>query len=242
MTMKYFQLIKALFVFVLFSSFVFGQHEHEKETSWEVPELWDFHEVIYQLWHEAWPDKDVDMLKELLPELETGFAKVKAVELPGILRDKKPKWDELIKMMDKTLESYKDAIDKNDSESLLKAAEDVHATFEKFVRTIRPVLKEVDAFHQELYMLYHYYLPDYNIERIAEAAEKLKEKSAELDKAELPKRLTKKEKQFNHARSELSSSVTKLNDLVKNKASEEKIKEAIDKLHTNYQNLEAVFD
>lgn len=240
--MRFFQLIKALLIVLLFSSVIFGQHEHEQETSWEVPELWDFHEVIYQLWHEAWPEKDVEMLKELLPELEAGYAKVKAVELPGILRDKKPKWNELIKEMDNTLDSYKDAIKQNNSEALLKAAENVHSTFEKFVRTIRPVLKEVDAFHQELYMLYHYYLPEYNLEKIKQSADTLKSKSADLDKATLPKRLAKKEKQFNDARIALSSSAAQLNDLVKSKATEEKIKDAIDKLHTNYQNLEAVFD
>ena len=45
------------------------------ETSSDVPELWEFHDVIYQIWHEAWPEKNTVMLKDLIPEIEAGFAK-----------------------------------------------------------------------------------------------------------------------------------------------------------------------
>ncbi|MDM7917132.1 MAG: hypothetical protein QUU85_17960, partial [Candidatus Eisenbacteria bacterium] len=60
------------------------------ETKAEVPELIALHEVIYPLWHEAWPSKNAAMIKELLPQVEAHVQAIRAAELPGILRDKKP--------------------------------------------------------------------------------------------------------------------------------------------------------
>ena len=167
-------------LFILYSS-ACGEKEQEKtvnaetdtqqetlvtETSSDVPELWDFHDVIYQIWHEAWPEKNTEMLKELMPEIEVGFAKLEKVSLPGILRDKQDDWLKGIQDMAEIIKTYKNAAASNQKESLLKAAEDLHTQFEMLVRLVRPVLKEIDQFHQELYMLYHYYMPDYDLQKI----------------------------------------------------------------------------
>ena len=38
-----------------------------------VPALDSFHEVIFKIWHEAWPKKNTAMLQQLLPEVEKGI-------------------------------------------------------------------------------------------------------------------------------------------------------------------------
>ena len=45
-----------------------AQHvmHHSEETDARVPELEEFHSVIFRVWHEAWPAKDYALLKELL--------------------------------------------------------------------------------------------------------------------------------------------------------------------------------
>jgi len=79
------------------------------ETKSEVPELWAFHDVIYQIWHEAWPAKDTEMLTQLLPDIEKGFSELSNAELPGILRDKQTAWSEGIQNMDGIIKDYKSA-------------------------------------------------------------------------------------------------------------------------------------
>ena len=152
--MKVFCIISIL----LLSSIGFSQVSHQMDTSWEVPELWDFHEVIYQLWHEAWPEKDTKMLRSLIPDIESGYAKLVEAKLPGILRDKSEKWQAGIKHMGEIIDGYKKSSEKEEAQPLLDAAEALHTQFEELVRLIRPVSKEVDLFSsgtlQDLPLLY----------------------------------------------------------------------------------------
>ena len=65
----------------------------QEELTATVPELRELHEVIYPLWHNAYPEKDYALIKELLPQAESLTAKLDAAKLPGILRDKQEAWD-----------------------------------------------------------------------------------------------------------------------------------------------------
>jgi hypothetical protein len=146
----------------------------------DVPELASFHEVIFKIWHEAWPNKDTNMLIDLQPSVEEGIAKVAQAQLPGILREKKPAWEEGIEKLKNAGAEYKAAAAADDSAKLLTAAEELHRRFEVLMRLTRPVLKELEDFHSSLYMLYHYYLPEYDIEKIRTSAEELKQKMQAL--------------------------------------------------------------
>lgn len=207
----------------------------------EVPELVSFHEVIFKIWHEAWPNKDTNMLKDLQPSVEEGIANVAAAQLPGILREKKHAWVEEIEKLKNAGAVYKEAAAADDSIRLLGAAEELHSRFEKLMRLIRPVLKELEDFHSSLYMLYHYYLPEYDIEKIRTSAEELKQKMRSLNSATLPERLQSKNPDFMLARKKLAESVEAFHSIV-GAGSEETIKKAIDDLHTNYQIVQKIFD
>lgn len=219
--------------------------EHEEssgaELKAEVPELSEFHDVIYKIWHNAWPEKDVKMLAELLPEIEKGSEKVIKAELPGILRDKKQLWQEGISKLQSTVDDYKSATSPIDSQKLLDAAENLHSQYEKLVRIIRPILKEIEDFHTVLYKLYHYYMPEDNKEKVKSSIKELKEKMNILNKASLPDRRKNKEKEFIAARTKLSKSVDDLVKLSK-KYNSKKLNNKIEVMHSNYQALEKVFD
>jgi len=232
---------KIFLIAVLISLPLFAQ-EKGHEVSSQVKELTDFHEVIYQIWHTAWPEKDVKLLKSLLPDVEKGFSEIKNAELPGILRDKKTKWEEGVKKFSVCVDDYKNAITQNDSVGLLNAAENLHSQYEMLVRVIRPVLKEVDAFHQVLYMLYHYYTPKYDFQKIKEASAELTIKIEDLNKAKLSKRMETREEAFNKAKIELEIAVKKLTDTIQEGDNKKAITSAVDLVHTKYQDLEKVFD
>lgn len=232
---------KTVILAIIFSASFFAQgNEHEIKS--EVKELSEFHKVIYQIWHTAWPEKNVNMLSSLLPEVEEGYSRIKKAELPGILRDKKDKWNEGIKKLSESVELYKNSVSKKDSVEILNAAEKLHMNYEMLVRVIRPVLKEVDAFHQSLYMLYHYYLPDYNFEKIKSSAVEMKSKMEKLMAVKLPERLKKKNENFEKAKKELNDAVNKLNEVVQKNNEKQTVVAAVDLVHAKYEEMEKVFN
>lgn len=232
-------LFSALALFILPSLLL---TQTKEEVSAQVPELKAFHEVIFRLWHDAWPNKNLALMKELVPAIDDHLVKIQKVELPGILRDKKNKWDDGVKSLAEIVGDYKKAAATADTQKSLDAAERLHAQYEKLVRTIRPVLKEIDEFHQVLYPLYHYYMPEYNKEKIKTAVTELQVKMDSLNKVELPERLAAKEKSFNLNRKELDKEVKFVVKVVKEIDDEKTVKDAIKKMHTKYQALEKIFD
>ncbi|MFC2133607.1 hypothetical protein ACFLTH_03220 [Bacteroidota bacterium] len=236
------KIITIIFLFIISAIPATGQEHQANETNWEVKELWDFHETIYVLWHTAWPDKNIELLKSLIPDLEAGYERLAKVELPGILRDKKAKWEENISKLGNTLNEFKSAAQNDETKQMLDKAENIHTYFEKLVRTIRPAIKEVDSFHQVLYVIYHYHIVEYDYEKIKSSVGDLKVKMDELNNSELPARMNNKKDDFNKARMELSISVDNLCKVVNTGDNKDAIIEAVDIMHTKYQAIEHVFD
>jgi hypothetical protein len=218
------------------------QESLDAETSSEVPELWEFHDVIYQIWHEAWPEKNTEMLRDLIPDIETGFAKLEKASLPGILRDKQEDWSKGIQDMAGIIETYKKTAAADQKEPLLKAAEDLHSKFEMLVRFVRPVMKEIDRFHQELYMLYHYYMPEYDVKKIEISASELLLRMEPIEKAKLPSRLTDKQPVFDQAKIALKESLIQLQQSIIDEAEKDQVMKAIEVVHDKYQLLVGVFE
>jgi hypothetical protein len=209
------------------------------ETSWQVPELFAFHEVIATIWHEAWPAKDIAQLKALTPQVKAGAAKVAGAQLPGILRDKQAAWDEGVAGLQRTVTDYETAAASGDDARLLAAAEALHAQFEKLVRTIRPLTKELDAFHQVLYPLYHHQLDPYDAAAVKATVPQLQEKMAALAKAPLPERFAPKTGAYDAARAELGREVDAFAAAVAT-GDPAKAKAAAETMHSAYVKLEAV--
>ena len=212
-----------------------------QETESAVPELSAFHEVIYPIWHTAYPDKDIVLLKSLVPQVDELAAKVFAAKLPGILRDKQAKWDAGLAEFRKSVEAYDAAAKGSDDKALLEAAEVLHAKYEALVRTIRPVLKEMDEFHKVLYVVFHTDLPAKNWEAVRAAAPELKTKAEAIVPAKLSTRLQPKSEPFAKAADELVKAATVLAGLGP-EADGAAVEQAVLKLHSRYQELEKIFD
>jgi hypothetical protein len=237
---KQFGILATLMFGLCFGSAVYGQ-EKPADAIADVPALHVFHETIFKIWHQAWPKKDTATLRRLLPEVEKGISEVASATLPGIMREKKTAWDEGVKKLQAAGAEYKAAAGGKDDARLLAAAENLHRRFEGLMRITRPMLEELDDFHSALYMLYHHYLPQYDIQKIRTSAAELKQKMGALNAAKLPERLKQKEVQFQGARKKLSDSVDALAAVVQTNA-DQKIKDAVNVLHSNYQALEKVFE
>jgi uncharacterized phage infection (PIP) family protein YhgE len=232
-----------LCLIILSSSFIYSQEaDYLSEINSSVPELFDFHEVVYPMWHTAYPNKDYALFKQLLPEVNAGVEKIYAAKLPGILRDKEKEWNDGLDKLRASVKDYNKACEENDEAKMLTSAEELHSNFEMLVRIVKPVTKEVDEFHKVLYIIYHHYGPDKNTQELYKAIDDLYLRADELKNCVLPKWVSDKKDDFAKAADELYNSTKGLKELKDSKADDKQINEGIEKVHTNYQKLEALFD
>jgi len=215
--------------------------EQTAETKSEVPELTAFHDVIYPIWHTAYPGKDYNALRSFVPQINELAAKIYGAKLPGILREKEAKWKDGVAQLKKSVDVYNTAAAGKDDQALLNAAEALHAKYESLVRALNPVLKEVDTFHQALYVVYHKYLPDKQYDKIRGAGADLVAKAEAVTKATLPKRLEAKAEAFRTAAAELLAAAKAL-DAAGQAHDHDGMEECVNALHTKYQALEKVFE
>lgn len=212
-----------------------------EEITASVPELDDLHEVIHPLWHSAFPEKNYDLIKELLPQLDSLTARVDTAQLAGILQDKQADWDEGKKNLKLTMSSLHKAVAADDKEAMLKEVEALHAAFAGLMRVVRPKLPELENFHQEMYKLYHYYLPNYDLDKIRATAPVMQEKINTLKQLELSGRFAAHKEKFDLAIAELENAVTGLNTVVQS-GNKNAITEAIEKVHSAYQSADLVLE
>jgi hypothetical protein len=233
----------ALFVlFILSTVNLFAQHQFDStEITSSVPELFEFHDVIYVIWHEAYPAKDIAALKAMVDKIKPYMDKINAAKLPGILHDKQGKWDEGLKVLNASAENYYNAASGSDDQKMLDAAEKLHADFEMMVRVIRPVAKEVDEYHKVLYIIYHKYYPAKDYKAIAGVMDDLIVKAEACFNAKLSKRLESKTDSYKIETQKLVEKTKDLKAALQTNDSKT-IDKAVDAMHSQYQDVEKVFE
>jgi hypothetical protein len=232
----------ALMIFLSAPVLTQDKKEHQPgELDASIPVLSDFHEIIYPLWHQAWPNKDVALVKELLPKVETYTADIEKVSLPGILRDKEAKWKEGVVLLRKSTNTLKEAVAAGTEKPIMDAVESLHSNYEKLVRTIRPMMPELDAFHQVLYQVYHYYMPEKNVKKLRTAAQEMVKKTEAVLAAATPRKVQAKEAEFKAAVKKLNESCVALVKATKGK-DVKAMDTAVETVHTDYQSIEKMFE
>ncbi len=225
---------------VLFAAGAAAQ-DMKSETSSEIPALAAFHEVIYPIWHTAFPSKDYSALRGFVPQVDSLAAKIYAAQLPAILHEKTAKWNEALAQFKAAVETYDKTAAGKDDAALLNAAEALHAKYEAMVRAIRPVLPEMDTFHQALYVVFHKYTPEKQYDMIRGATADLLAKAEAVAKAQLPKSREAKSEAFKIAAAELVEAAKTLDAAGKNH-DHGGMEKGVDVLHAKYQALEKLFE
>jgi hypothetical protein len=230
-------------IWILIAAFVSASPPvpQAQETESTVPELAAFHEIIYPIWHTAYPEKDYAALRSYAPEVKKMAETIYSARLPGILHEKQVKWDQALAELRKSVDAYLAAAAGTDDPSLLEAAEVLHARYEMMVRTIRPALLEVDDFHKTLYVVYHKYLPGKDYAKITEASGDMLTKAEAITKATLPKRLESRAQAFGAAAQQLAEATKALVETAKS-GQGEAIAEAVELVHNRYQALDQTLD
>lgn len=214
--------------------------EVSSEVQASVPELTALHDVVAPLWHDAWPNKNVDLVKQLLPDLRKGVNALASATLPGILRDKADAWKSGIAALETATAACEKAA-ATDAQGMFHAVEKVHAEFEGLVRVVKPPMKELDAYHQTLYTLYHKALPAGDPAAIRAAASELGSKCEALTAGPLPRRAKGREENVTSAIASLCAATAELR-AVPAEANLDALQGAVEKLHSAYQATEAAFE
>jgi hypothetical protein len=222
----------------------FGQTKIDQaEISSTIQELTDFHDVIYPMWHDAYPAKDYNTLKGFVPKIKSYMESINKVKLPGILREKETAWESQLNELNNSAQNYYAAASSNNNNDLLTAVEKLHTSYEKMVRALRPALKEIDDFHQTLYIIYHKLLPDSKYDEIAGLTGTLITKAEAIvnyPQDKLKTRLGDKLGAYNVSAEKLIASVTSLKEVLKSNDPAKK-KEAIESMHKAYEGLDSLF-
>lgn len=223
----------------------FGQTKIDStEISSTVQELTDFHDIIYPMWHDAYPSKDYNALKGLVPKIKSYMEEINKAKLPGILREKETVWKTQLNELNNSAQSYYTAADSNNNNELLTAAEKLHSSYEKMVMVLRPALTEIDDFHQTLYIIYHKLLPESKFDEVTGLTGALITKAKAIvnyPQDDLKTRLGNKLVAYNVAAEKLFNSVTALTEVLKSNDLQKK-KEAIESMHSAYEDLDSLFN
>jgi hypothetical protein len=193
------------------------------------------------LWHEAWPNKDLKLMRELMPQIKEHVATLQKAELPGILRDKRDKWDAGVAGVAAQTAKLEAALTADQQQPALDAAEALHAGFEGLVRVVRPRMKELETYHQFLYRIYHYDWPNRDFATLTTHAGDLATACAPLASAAVPKGFEGKEAQLREGFTALCAATAELQAACGGK-DEKVVRTAVEKVHTAYQACEKMFD
>jgi hypothetical protein len=238
-------LISSLLFSVLFCNSVsFSQTKVDTvEITSNVPELTDFHDIIYPMWHDAYPAKDFSALKGFVPKIKSYMEAINKAKLPGILREKETAWKAQLTDLNNSAQNYYASANGNDNNALLAAAEKLHASYEKMARVIRPALKEIDDFHQTLYIIYHKLYPDSKYNEIAALTGTLTTKAEAIMKYpsdKLKTRLGANAEKFDAQAKKLYAATQSLAEALKGNDINKK-KQAVESMHSAYEQLDALF-
>jgi len=178
----------------------------------------------------------------MVTEVNSGAEKIYSAQLPGILRDKEEEWNKGVTKLRSSVENYNQAMEGNDETEMLSAAEVLHSDYEMLVRIVKPVTKEVDEFHKVLYMIYHHYWPNKNMEEFGKAVDDLAMRADELANCVLPKWASDKAEPFAEQSQKLYDSTKNLKSLKDSDADDAQLEKAVEDVHDNYVALEGLFD
>ena len=218
-----------------------AKHATPEELNARIPQLEALHEAIMPLWHKAWPEKDTAAMKAALPDLKKSVQALNEVALPGILRDRKEAWTAGLAKLNASLADYEKAAAGQENQPLLDALEQTHAAFEGLVNAVWPKTKELDAYHQVLYQIVHYYASAKDAAKVREASQQLAERCAALTAAPVPKWAKDKEAALKEGFQALCKDTEAFKEAARGDdfAAAER---ALDKAHDQYQAVEKLFE
>ena len=201
----------------------------------------EFHEVLYPVWHDYFPQGDFQSIREAIPEFKRTTKILMEAELPQFYHNVKDHFQDGRKALALSVDKLESVAQTGDDKELAKAVEEMHTAFERMARILAPRIKELEEFHLVLYPLWHQAMPNEDYQAIKSAIPSLEDKTDALISAVLPQRFKGLEPQFLEKREALKQAVHELADVCR-KNDDDSIIQKLTQMHQAYMELDQVFE
>ena len=95
----------------------------------KIPELVSFHKALYRLWHDYYPNDQIDSIKAIVPQFKEKAEALNAIKWPDVLAGDADKLNQKVKDLQQSVDNLEAACQGDDAEAILKASEVLHVRY-----------------------------------------------------------------------------------------------------------------
>ncbi|MGB2698161.1 MAG: hypothetical protein WBD28_09945 [Candidatus Zixiibacteriota bacterium] len=201
----------------------------------------EFHEVLYPVWHDYFPQGDFQAILDAIPEFKKATKVLTEAELPQFYHNVKDDFESKRENLALSVDKMESVARTGDDKELAEAVEDMHTAFEQMARILAPRIKELEEFHLVLYPLWHQAMPNEDYQAIKSAIPSLESKMDALMSAQLSQRFSGIQPEFVEKREALRLAVDELAEVCRNN-DEDNIIQKLTQMHQAYMELDQVFE
>ena len=199
----------------------------------------DFHQVLMPLWHESYPKKDFQTIRDKAKVLQQKLmALIRVPPSADLSQDEERLREFLSKRQElafNVMELGRAAKDQPDS-TLASAFESMHWAYEELTKFFAVDIEELNQFHETLYFLWHKALPERDYQAIKDTAPVLKTEVDSLMKVPVPSACKIKNEEFEKGKTALKDAVYMLVDACA-KGTEDEIDASLKAVHDRFVEL-----
>lgn len=201
----------------------------------------EFHQVLYPVWHDYFPQGDFQSIRNAIPEFKRTAKILNETELPQFYHNVKDDFESKRENLASAVDKMESVAQTGNDQELAKAVEEMHTAFERMARVLAPRTRELEEFHLVLYPLWHQAMPNKDYQAIKAAVPSLESKMEALMQAQLSQRFRGIESEFVEKRQALKLAVEDLADVCRQNKDEEII-DKLTQMHDAYRELDQVFE
>jgi ABC-type transporter Mla subunit MlaD len=95
----------------------------------KIPELVSFHDVLHIVWHDYYPNDQIDSIKAIVPQFKEKAAALNNIQWPDVLSGDAAMLSQKVKNLQKAVDDLEAACQGGDVEAIKKATEAVHENY-----------------------------------------------------------------------------------------------------------------
>ncbi len=92
----------------------------------KIPELVTFHNVLHTVWHDYYPNDQIDSIKAIVPQFKAKAASLNTIQWPDVLAGDADRLNQKVKDLQQSVEYLESACQGDNAETIKKATEAVH--------------------------------------------------------------------------------------------------------------------
>ena len=167
-----------------------GECPAEKATARGFDPIGAFHEVVAQVWHQAYPDKDFTTLMAAAPRFETALAAVMQMQPAIGNRARKERFEKARAELAAMVQAYAAAAAADDRDSVYALVPPLHEAFEQTASALVPgKWTQIDGMAVTTRIVLESHLPEKNWKALTACGETLAMQAGALDEKCIPEAL-----------------------------------------------------